>query len=533
VTDRSAASVAPPASPDPSALRMDPALRRLAAVVVLGAIMVILDTTIVSVAIDTLGRDFHTTLSTISWVTTAYLLALAVVVPLTGWAMERFGATRMWLISLTLFVAGSALCGAAWSAGSLIVFRALQGAGGGMVIPLCMALLARAAGPQRIGRVMSIVGVPMLIAPVLGPVIGGLIVTHLSWHWIFYVNVPIGAVALLLAWRVLPRDDRGSRGSQLDVPGLLLISPGLALLVYGLSEAGDKGGFGSARVQVMIAAGTVLIVGFVLQALRGSHPLLDMRLFTNRTFSFASVVCFVIGASMFGAMFLLPLYFQIVRGQSALDAGLMMAPQGLGAIISMPIAGRVTDRRGAGWVVSAGMLVLLLATIPFAKVGAHTSEVSLALGMLVRGIGLGLAMMPTMGAAYQTLDEAAIPRATTTLNILQRVGGSLGTALVAVVLQRGITHRLPGVHGGLGTVASGKLPHTATSAIAAAFAATYWWVIGMTVVGFVAALFLPRTSAVQTRPPSVTETVGETAEAAAGVELAVAAVSDDAPATRV
>jgi EmrB/QacA subfamily drug resistance transporter len=195
----------PPETPGPSTdtptavagTEIDPALRRLAITVTLGAIMAILDTTIVSVAIDTLGRDFHTSLSTISWVTTGYLLALAVVIPLTGWSVERFGATRMWNISLVLFVAGSALCGASWSAGSLIFFRVLQGLGGGMIMPICMTLLARAAGPQRVGRMMSVVGVPALVAPIVGPVVGGLIVDDLNWRWIFFVNLPLGAVALL------------------------------------------------------------------------------------------------------------------------------------------------------------------------------------------------------------------------------------------------------------------------------------------------------------------------------------------------
>ncbi|MGF7237020.1 MAG: DHA2 family efflux MFS transporter permease subunit, partial [Frankia sp.] len=450
----------PPSVPVTADAGIDPALKRLALTVTLGAIMAILDTTIVAVAINTLGRDFHTSLSTISWVTTGYLLALAVVIPLTGWSVERFGATRMWNVSLVLFLAGSALCGTAWSAGSLIFFRILQGLGGGMIMPICMTLLARAAGPQRMGRIMSFIGIPALVAPVLGPVIGGLLVDNLSWRWIFFVNLPIGAVALFASWRVLPRDDHGSAHHKLDVPGFLLISPGLAALVYGLSEAGNGGGFGAARVQIGVVVGAVLLCGFVIHALRRSDALLDLRLFSNRTFSVASIVSFLIGAVLFGAMFLFPLYYQIVRGQSALAAGLLLAPQGLGAMVAMPISGRITDRRGAGYVVPVGMFLMLIGTLICTQVDAHTSETWLVLSLFVRGVGLGGSMMPTMGAAYQSLNPTAVPRATTTLNILQRVGGSVATALVAVVLQRGIAHRVPGAAGagGLGAARGRTLP---------------------------------------------------------------------------
>jgi EmrB/QacA subfamily drug resistance transporter len=490
-----------PAAADSVAI--DPALRRLAGTVILGAIMVILDTTIVAVAIDTLGRDFHTSLSTISWVTTGYLLALAVVIPLTGWAVERFGATRMWNISLVLFLVGSALCGTAWSAGSLIFFRILQGIGGGMIMPICMTLLARAAGPQRMGRMMSVVGIPALVAPVLGPVIGGLLIDNLNWRWIFLVNLPIGAVALFASWRVLPRDDRGASQHKLDVPGVLLISPGLAALVYGLSEAGNGGGFGSAKVETCLVAGVLLLTGFVVHALRHEGALLDMRLFSNRVFSFASLASFVIGAVLFGALFLFPLYYQTVRGQSALSAGLLMAPQGLGAMLVMPLAGRITDRRGAGHVVPIGMVIILLSTAIFTQVDAHTNEVALSLALFVRGIGFGATMMPAMGAAYQTLDPSAVPRATTTLNILQRVGGSIATALVAVVLQQGIRHRVPGAAGagGLGSTQGRRLPDSVATALGHAFGATFWWVVGLSAVGLAASLFLPRTVAVAAGGP--------------------------------
>src|SRR3954468_13920789 len=242
---------------------MDRALWRLASVVVLGTIMSILDTTIVNVAIETLGRDLGASLSAVQWVSTGYLLALATVIPLTGWAMERFGGRNLWMVSVALFLVGSVLCGLAWSTTSLIVFRVLQGFGGGMIMPVGQAILAQAAGPERMGRIMSVIGVPTLLGPILGPVIGGLIIDNASWRWIFFVNIPVGIVALALAARILPRASSSRRGTVLDIRGLALLSPGLAALVYALSEVGIQGGFGSVKVAACLVAGALLLVVFV------------------------------------------------------------------------------------------------------------------------------------------------------------------------------------------------------------------------------------------------------------------------------
>src|SRR6516162_2047839 len=218
---------------------LSPELRRTSTVVVLGSIMSILDTTIVAVALATLGRDFHVSVTTIQWVATGYLLALALVTPVSGWAVDRFGAKRIWMTSTALFVVGSSLCGLAWSADSLIFFRVLQGIGGGMLLPVGQTLLARAAGPQRMGGVMSIIGVPMVLGPILGPVIGGVIISNYSWRWIFYINVPIGIITLLFSARWLPQFDTDERVSTpFDTLGFCLLSPGLALLLYALSEVG-------------------------------------------------------------------------------------------------------------------------------------------------------------------------------------------------------------------------------------------------------------------------------------------------------
>ncbi|MDE3131494.1 MAG: DHA2 family efflux MFS transporter permease subunit, partial [Acidobacteriota bacterium] len=310
----------PQAAPGADDFHISRELLMVATVVILGAIMSILDTTVVNVAINTLAARFHTTLPTIQWVATGYTLALATVIPLSGWIADRFGTKRLYMGSIAMFVAGSCLSGLAWSSTTIILFRVLQGLGGGMIMPAGMTILTRAAGPQRIGRVMAIMGVPMLLGPILGPILGGWLVADVSWRWIFFINLPVGIVALTLALRILPRDV-AEHSQRLDIVDLLLVSPGLALVIYGLAESSSSGGFGSGKVLIPLLAGIVLLIAFVRHALRTKDPLIDLRLFKNRTFATSSVSLALMVISVFGAFLLLPLYFQAVRGESALMAG--------------------------------------------------------------------------------------------------------------------------------------------------------------------------------------------------------------------
>lgn len=330
---------------------VDPALRRTAVAVLLGVVMTILDSTVVNVAITTLGRDFHTSLATIQWVLTGYLLALSMTIPVTGWAVRRFGDRTIWITSLVLFVAGSALCGAAWSVASLIAFRTIQGIGGGMLMPVGQTMLARAAGPDRMGRVMSVVAVPAMLAPVLGPVLGGVIVDHLVWRWMFYLNVPVCALALVLAVRILPSDAERQPGARVDALGMALLCPGLAALVYGLSQASGPAGLAGTRLLVGAVGGAVLVALFTGHALRRpDRALLDVRVLGRRSFGAGVGALFCYSGAASGLIVLLPLYSQLVRGHGPLDAGLLLTPWGLGAAATMPLSGRLTDRRGrAGW----------------------------------------------------------------------------------------------------------------------------------------------------------------------------------------
>jgi len=453
--------------------RIDAYVWRISAVVIIGSIMSILDTTIVNVALATLGRELHSTIAEIQWVVTGYMLSLAAVIPITGWAARRFGAKRVYILSLILFTAGSALCGLATSTTELILFRVLQGIGGGMILPIGQLMMAEAAGPKRMGRVMSIVAVPAMLAPIFGPAIGGLILDSASWRWIFYVNLPIGVIAVIAALRILPRVERG-HADRLDFRGLALMATGLPLLTYGLAEIGVTGSFTAIKVVVPILVGIALIAVFVAHALRVRYPLLDLRLYRRPTFSSASIAMFCLGAALFGGMILLPLYWQGIRHENVVDTGLLTAPQGLGMALVMPLAGKLSDRMGGGPLALFGVIVTTIATIPFGLIGAHTSILWLSIAMLIRGFGIGFAFMPAMAAAFASLERSELAHATPQLNVLQRVGGSIGTALMAVVLQRSLT----GAH--------------TTAAAASAYGTAFWASAGLTALAIIPCIVLMR-----------------------------------------
>jgi EmrB/QacA subfamily drug resistance transporter len=493
--------------------RLDPAFIRLALILMVGALAVVFDTTIVNVAIDTLGRDLHVGVSTVQWVTTGYLLALGMAVPVTGWLVDRYGGKTVWLGSLGLFLVGSLGASLAWNASSLIAWRVVQGVGGGLMLPVLATLLIQAAGGKSLGSVTALVSLPVLLGPILGPVAGGLIVAHLNWRWIFWVNVPFCVAGLLLAWRLMPALP-GGRRARLDGLGLALLSPGVAAVVYGLAQVGSAGGFNHASVLVPLIAGLALVILFVVRAARiGGRALVDVRLFRVGSFSVSTVLLFLSGFALYGAMLLVPLYFQQIRGFSAFDAGLMVAAQGVGVLASRGLAGKLTDRFGARWIAFTGLVVVVLATLPFAVVttGAGTwspvtrwpvtrwpvtqSPVTqwpvtqwpgtwwLVATLVVRGVGLGAVTIPVMATAYLGLDRAEIPHASIITRTAQQIGGSFGTAVLAVVLQRTIV-----THAGEGL--AGR---------ATAFDVAFWWSIGFTAIAVVIALRLPNRSTVDSR----------------------------------
>ncbi len=471
----------------------------VAGVVLLGAVMSILDTTVVNVAIDHLAVAFRASLTTIQWVVTGYTLALAAVIPVSGWAADRFGTKRIYMTSLVLFVLGSMASGLAWSAGSLIVFRVLQGIGGGMMMPVVMTIMTRKAGPHRMGRVMGVLGVPMLLAPILGPILGGWLVDNASWRWIFFINLPIGVAAFVLASIVLEPDDP-QPSHRMDWLGMALLSPGLAVFIFGLAESASHG-FGSLRSWGPTAIGVVLIAAFHVHSWRASTPLIDVRLFARTRAGAAAGTFLLFAIAVFGSMLLVPLYFQTVRGASALEAGLLIAPGGLGAMLTMPIAGRLTDRFGPTWMPVAGLPFVAVGLLPFAFVGPDTSYVLLCGSSFVQGLGMGLAMMPTMTAAMQAVPTSAIARTSTAMNIIRQAGASIGTAILSVILATVIRDNLSAIvgagHFGSGSNGLSALQHLPASLhaktvgpLAAAFASTFVWALVLVVLALVPALTL-------------------------------------------
>ncbi|CAN5366521.1 MDR family MFS transporter [soil metagenome] len=466
----------------------DRRLRLLSAVLLLGASASILDTTIVNVALDHLRTTFGSSVDTTQWLVTGYLLALAAVIPLTGWAAERYGARRAWMTAVGLFLAGSLACGLAWSLPSLIAFRVLQGLGGGMILPLSMTILTQASGPTRVGRAMATIAFPAQLAPILGPVIGGGIVDSVSWRWLFFVNVPICALALLLAPKFLPTQSGDSR-NRLDTVGMSLLTPGLVALAYGISQTG--GGFMRSVVLGPIGLALCLLCAFGVYSLHARRPLIDVRLFARRSFGLSSALTFLGGFSMFAGMLLTPLFYQAVRGESTLSTGVQMIPMGVGTMLFILVMGKLSTRIDTRYVVFGGVLLSMLGTVPFALADASSSGLLLLLAQFIRGIGLGASTVPVMTLAFTGLSHAEVPRASAAFSIVQRIGAPFGTAVIAVLLQHFVA----------------RAASTGTS-LAGAYDAAFWCVFAVSAAPLMLAVSLPRddrATATPTPTPAVAE----------------------------
>ncbi|MGO3325120.1 DHA2 family efflux MFS transporter permease subunit [Gordonia sp. (in: high G+C Gram-positive bacteria)] len=449
--------------------RFSPGLRRAIGVVMIGASLSFLDTTIVNVAVHSLSADLYAGLSSVQWVITAYLLALAAVIPVSGWAARRFGAARLYVFALVVFTIGSVWCALSPSMGMLIAARALQGIGGGMIMPVGTIIWTAHAAKPQMGKVIALLAIPIIFAPAIGPVVGGLLIQGIGWQAIFWLNVPIGIAGIVLALCLLPMEKGGDAG-RFDLLGLVLASLGIVGITYGLAEIGVAGRLDTAAV-IGLLAGVLALASFVLHALRSKYPLLDVRLYANREFTAAMIATFALGAANYGGMILMPLYLQAVRGEDVIIAGLLVAPTAIGALLSAPF----TDRFGPGVTSFVGAAILAVATIPFLFLTTTTSYWLLCVVMVARGIGFSLSILPTMTAAYQALRPGQIPDATPQLNILQRVGGAIGTAVLAVVL-------------------AGQFRDQATPAEqASGFATTFWWVLAITIIAAIPTTLLAYT----------------------------------------
>ncbi|MFI0482600.1 DHA2 family efflux MFS transporter permease subunit [Actinomadura sp. 9N215] len=461
-----------------------PQLRRVLLVTTLGSFLAFLDSTIVNVALQSLATSTGSPLSTIQWLVTAYLLAVAAVLPVSGWAAGRFGARPVYILGIAAFGLGSLACGLAGSVGQLIAFRVVQGIAAALASTAAQILAVRAAGPERLARVMSVTGVPTILAPIIGPTIGGLLLQHAGWRWIFLINLPLCALIVALAPRMLPPDPARQPG-RLDLPGVITLALGCVGLTYGLTELGEHRDIASAAVLGPVTAGLALLAGFVVHALRTPAPLLDLRLHRNARFAAASMANFFLGAVIFGAIILMPLYFQIVRHEDTVTTGLLLIPQGIGIAVAIGGGDKLIKALGTGRTALLGGLISVVATVPFVFVTAGTSYWELGAAMTVRGLGVGATVVPIMTAAYRAVPAAAISDATVQLNVIQRIGGSISTALFAVVLQG----RLDGA--------------TTPAAQASGFGTAFWWVLAIGLCATAPTLLLV---VAERRPPPARDT---------------------------
>ncbi len=407
----------------------DPAIWRIATVAAIGSFLSQLDATMVNVSLSSLARDLHASLSGIQWVTSFYLLALALTLPLSGWLVDRIGAKAVYLRCFAAFTLCSALCGLAWSANALVAFRILQGMSGGLLAPMAQMLIARAAG-RNMARVASLATMPILLAPLLGPVLAGAILQFASWRWLFLVNLPVGALAIGLAALFLPDDRAEADPRSLDLLGLALLSPALALFLYGSGHLDRRTG------ELALATSLVLLALFCRNAVRRPDTaLIDLRLLKGRGFPASVVAMFLVNGVSFAGQMLVPIFLTRQCGILPARTGWLMAPLGLGMICTYPFLGALTTRLGIRRLASAGAFLALAGTLPFLYLAGHGVVLPvLAASLFVRGVGLSAIGIPSITAGYASVRRQDLPMATTAMNIVQRLGGPTLTTLCATFL---------------------------------------------------------------------------------------------------
>lgn len=484
----------------PAAVVVDRETRRLGLYLALGGLMVVLDTTVTIVAIPGLIGDFGSNLTTVQWVTTGYVLGLVAVMPLSVWATQRFGPRRSYLAAITVFIVGSLLAGCAWNVVSLISFRVLQGAGGGLINPVGMSIALSAVHSARRGAMMSLQGLPVLIGPLIGPLLGGLLIDHASWRWIFWINVPIGVLAILAGRRILLLPHRQHGRTHIDVVGLLLLSPGIAVLVLGLSDAGLGSGLTASGVLLPVSIGVLMIAGFVRHALRVKAPLVQLRVLRIPAMRAGAVTLMLFVAAYFGSAIIGPAYVQIVRGDSATITGAIGIPQALATGISLQIATRLVDRVQPRRIVGIGIAVAAAGTL--ARVAVLTPHTPYALFIIfgaVSGLGIGATLSPTMTAATRLLTGADLTTGSTVLNLSSQTATALGTALTSMTLSWLATLYAPSLGSG-GISAAARLPESERQRFATDLAHAAQGTLALTALLMVLALLASRRLPQESRP---------------------------------
>lgn len=393
--------------------------------VVVGMIMVILDSTVLNVALPKFQREFQSSLSVVQWTFTGYTLALSAVIPLAGWMIDRFGAKRIFLATIILFTIGSVLCAMAQTIEQLIIFRIVQGLGGGMVTPIGMAVIYRLAPPHKIGAVMGVLGIPILIAPALGPVLSGWLIDYVSWQWIFLINLPIGVLAVVLGMKYLPVFPPG-HAPKLDRWGMFLAPVAFSMLAFGLNEGGTD--WTSSRTVIGLAVGTLALICFIIVELRHKQPLLELRVFRSPDFTRGILLLWLVQIAMFGVMVLFPVYLQTVRGYSPMDTGLIMLAQAIGSILFTPIGGRLFDKVGARPLALVGLTAVSAALFWLSQVSLDTGLLMLLLPLFMIGCGMGLIMMALNTHVLNSAPRRLIGRVTSLTTAAQHVVTSFAVA---------------------------------------------------------------------------------------------------------
>ncbi len=418
-----------PKSDAGQAERLDPRIWKVATVALLGAFMAQLDATVVNVSLSSLAVDLHSSLATVQWVTSGYLLALALMLPLNGWLVDRIGIKALYLWCFASFTLTSLLCGLAGSAATLIGFRVLQGMSGGLLAPMAQMTLARAAGRQ-FAKVLSVAAIPILLAPLLGPAIAGAILQFASWRWLFLVNLPIGLAGFVLAALFLAGNGEERRRRSLDFTGLALLSPGLVLFLYGSDHLGERSGSGALIISLMMFA-----LFYVSARRKGDAALIDLRILQGKVFSASLVTMFLANGVMFAGQMLVPIYLIRQCGMSPSRTGWLMMPLGLGMMCSYPLMGRLIERFGIRRLVTSGALIALMGVLPLVYLASHGLVVMvLSAALFARGMGMGAIGLPSITAAYAAVAKPDLAMATSAMNIVQRLGGPTMTTLLASFL---------------------------------------------------------------------------------------------------
>lgn len=409
----------------------------VACVVIFGIFMSILDGTIVNIAIPKLQTAFGSSLNDVQWVLTGYTLAQGVATPLTSFFSDRIGIKRFYILSLAGFTIGSALCGIAWSLPVLIIFRIIQGATGAFLSPLAITLLYREFPPAERGLAMGVLGVPILLAPAFGPTVGGYIVTFSSWQLIFFINVPLGIIGILMAFIFLRESERHN-DRHFDIPGFIFSAIGLATLLYGISDASNDG-WTSGKVMACLGIGIVCLAIFIFlevnMARQGREPLLDVTVFKNRSFTTSSIASILVTFALYGGLFLIPVYLQNLRGLNAFQSGLTLLPQAFASMVAVLIGGRLVDKIGVRAVVIPGLIIMAFAMFLLSKLNLDIPIGNMQLSLIIRSFGLGLCFQPLMVSALADIQPRRLSQATSVSTTLRFIGSSLGVAIIATLVQ--------------------------------------------------------------------------------------------------